>query len=245
MRGFKTRLLGAGVVMLLATIGTATASADVAAGPPRPTDKQLRTIDPATTCLRGTARPWIDQVEPRLQAFLPGAETTNQYTVDFELFTLADSQVIWTGTSFPKNPGQTGLWTQALELPPQLQDATTYGWHARVSDGTTTSAWSRTCELTVDTVKPNSPGLTITPAEQPYKVGQTITLNFTNAGSADVTKYGFSVLSQEPNTFVPARTGTAKVKLTEAGPSYINAWSYDKAGNESFEPTNIRITVVS
>ena len=199
----------------------------------------LKTTNPATTCVRGTARPLINGTSPVLSAFVarPAEGEPRSVSVEFRLNDLSDGTTVFTSES----PTMVqGVWYQA-QSEPELLDGKTYAWQARVHDGTEYSAWSKTCEFSIDAVKPNAPGLTITP-EGPYKVGQTITLHFSNAGSADVTKYSYWLMGKPP-VDVKACPGTAKLKLTDAGPDSITAVAYDKAGNRSAEETVVRISV--
>ena len=236
MRGLKSRLLTISLLVALTTVTSATGAS--AAGPARPVNAQMKTLNPETTCVRGPARPFIAQLDPTLSVFVPPAEMgAPAVTVQYRISTLDNGQVVWTGESIPRTPG---YWLQP-QLRAELASDTTYGWQARVFDGTTFSGWSKFCEFTTDTTRPNAPGLTITP-EGPYHVGQEITLHFTNAGSTDVTKYGYAVMDDVPRATVAASIGTAKVTLDSIGPAPVRAWSYDRAGYISL-PTILDINV--
>lgn len=208
------------------------------AAPAPITDANLRTTNPATTCVRGEARPLINQTSPVLEAFVPSPDEFAQpVSVEFRLNDLTDGTTVFTSESSTKMPG---VWYGAQSTP-DLLDGKSYAWQARVFDGTEYSAWSNTCEFSIDAVKPNAPGMTISPAG-PYKVGQKVTVTFTNAGSTDVTKYAYS-FTAAPTAYVPACPGTVRLKLTSAGPSVLQGWSYDAAGNQSATSTKLDIRV--
>ncbi|MFF1821366.1 hypothetical protein ACFVWG_28955 [Kribbella sp. NPDC058245] len=210
------------------------------AAPAAPTDENLRTTNPATSCIRGVNRPLVNQTSPRLQAFVPAADENDgrSVKVEFRLKNLADGTEVFTSESFTK---VVGVWFEAGSEP-TLADATTYSWQARVVDSTgAASPWSAGCELSIDTVRPNAPTLTLSPG--PYKVGQKITLTFGNAGSTDVTQYAYAVATSAPGSPIPACPGKVTVKLTDSGPTPIRAWSYDRAGNLSPTYTEQRIAV--
>ncbi|WP_405060618.1 hypothetical protein OG474_03010 [Kribbella sp. NBC_01505] len=229
-------------VALLVLAASAVVPTTAQAAPARITDENLKTIDPGTSCVRGAKRPFVNQTTPRLNAFIPAADESDwsQGNVEFRVKNLADGQVIFTGVS-PQRP--VGNWVES-ETKPTLANDTTYSWQARfIDEAGEASPWSRGCELSVDTVRPAIPDLSISPG--PYKVGQTITLTFGNAGSTDVTKYGYTIMTSEPTKFVSARAGRAKVTLDSAGPTSIRAWSYDRAGTQSHTMDPVVIIVGS
>ncbi|MGW6277340.1 hypothetical protein [Kribbella sp. NPDC055071] len=230
----RTRLLA---VALTAAVAAIVLPTTAYAAPAPITDANLKTLDPTSACVRGAARPVVNGLHPRLQAFVPSDGTSA--SVQFRVTNTADGTEIFTGESSQK---LTGTWYEP-GLAPNLVDATTYAWQARVVNNTGTSAWSNPCELTVDIVRPNSPDLTVSPG--PYKVGQQITLTFGNAGSTDVVDYGYSLGTDEPTGHVAVCPGKVKLKLTSSGPTTIKAWAFDRAGNRSAGPTEVRISVGS
>lgn len=240
MRKRPLVMLGAGLLVALTAISgpTSASGALAAAAPAKPVPANLKTVDPTTACVRGAARPYIADVSPRLHAFVPTSGTGAQARVDFRIASLATGLTLYAGQSYTKS---TGTWFEP-QVKPVLRHGRVYVWRARVFDGTF-SPWSDGCELAVDTVRPNAPGLTVSPPE-PYYVGKEITLTFTNAGSGDVAKYGYAVSDDVPQHTVPASPGTATAILTSFGPTTITAWSYDHADNPS-PPTTVRINVTS
>jgi hypothetical protein len=229
----RTRLL---TVALTATVAAIVLPTTAYAAPAPITDANLKTLDPTTACVRGTARPVINGLRPRLQAFVAADGTSA--SVQFRVTNTADGSETFTGESSQK---LTGTWYEP-GLAPNLVDAT-YAWQARVVNSTGTSAWSNPCELTVDTVRPNSPDLAVSPG--PYKVGQQITLTFGSAGSTDVVDYGYAIGTEEPTGHVAVCPGKVKLKLASSGPQTVKAWAFDRAGNRSATPTEIRISVGS
>jgi hypothetical protein len=231
----RARILAAAFVACL----TVLAQPLIAHAAPAPIpDENLKTLDPTTVCVSGADRPFVNATTPRLQAFVPADAASGSVSVQFRVTNLADGTEVFAGESSQKVPG---AWFEP-GLVPTLTDGNSYGWQARVVDGTEYSPWSNPCELTVDTVRPNAPGLTVTPAGL-YRVGQKISLTFTNAGSTDVAEYGYTIGSEEPTAFVPACPGKAKVQLARSGLITIKAWSFDHAGNRSAESTDFRIVV--
>jgi hypothetical protein len=225
MRGLKSRLITAALLIALTTV---TAGTTAAAAPPRIKDANLRTADPATTCVRGPGRPFIGTDHARLQAYVPSLSDSGALvSVQFRVINLSDGALVFSGESPMKS---TETWHEP-STQPQLLNATSYAWQARVFDGAGYSPWSNRCEFSVDLVGPNAPGLTITP-EGPYHVGQQIALHFTNAGSTDVVRYAYG-FRDTPDTSVAACPGTATVTLTDFGPTTLMAWSYDRAGAQS------------
>jgi hypothetical protein len=231
----RKRLLIAALGLVMSGLGGTTVAH---AAFPRPTVDQLATIDPASSCARGEARPFLAGTTPRMRAFVPAGEDSSSVSVQFRMVDLASGLRVFTASS----PTMvTGVWFEPDRPLPELTSGRSYSWQARVFDGTTYSDWSRRCEFTVDVDRPNPPGLTITP-EGPYQVGQEITLQFSDGGSSDVVRYGYGFFGSE-TTSLPAGVTTAKLVLTFAGPISLSAWSHDQAGNPSDATTvDLRIS---
>jgi hypothetical protein len=212
-----------------------------AAPPSRIPDANLRTGEPATSCVRGSQRPVINGISPRFEAYLPadGEFDQPQGFVEFRLKDLVTGSEIATGRSSTKT---VGTWFDA-RLNTELVNGGIYSWQARFVDSNTgdTTAWSKGCELAVDMVRPPAPDLTISPG--PYQVGQEITLTFGTAGTPDVARYGYALIGDESAGFVDVCVGKVTVKLTWSGPTTVHAWSYDRAGSRSLTSTDIPIMV--
>ena len=56
-------------------------------------------------------------------------------------------------------------------------------------------------------------------------------------------EYGYTIDTSEPTARVPLCPGSVRLKLARAGLSTIKAWSFDRAGNQSAESTDIRVMV--
>jgi hypothetical protein len=232
----RIRLLSAA---LLTAVTCVAAPATAYAAPPRPTPENLQTISPSTACVRGDAHPYIADTTTRLQAFLPeDPNGPTRASAQFRMVDVATGKRVFTGQNDLK---LVGSWVETPGRQPQLENGKTYAWQARTFDGTEYSPWSRKCELTVDTERPNAPTVVITP-EGPYQVGQTVTLTFTPNGSTDVTTYGFGD-RDTADVKVPSTPGTAQYTFRDFGPTTITAWSYDRAGNPSSSPTKVDVDV--
>jgi hypothetical protein len=140
-------------VLLAVSAGLFPGTADAA--PPPITTANLKTTKPSTTCVRGAARPLINGTKPVLHAFVPAPTGGNpiSVSVDFRITDLADNSVVFSAPSYTKVQG---VWYEP-QINPVLLDGKTYSWQARVFDSTDYSAWSATCEFTVDTMTPNTP----------------------------------------------------------------------------------------
>lgn len=232
----RARLLAATTLAALTLPTTA-----YAAPPSRIPDANLRTAEPATSCVRGAGRPVINGVTPRLEAYLPadGEFDQPQGFVHFRLKDLVSGTELFTTQSSTKT---VGTWFDA-PLTTELVNGGIYSWQARFVDSNTGVAtpWSKGCELAVDTVRPSAPDLTISPG--PYKVGQEITLTFGTGGTPDVAKYGYALIGDESLGFVDVCVGKVTVELTWSGPTTVRAWSYDRAGSRSLASADIRIMV--
>jgi hypothetical protein len=231
----RKRLLTAALVSVMAGLGGTTVAH---AALPRPTVDQLATIDPASSCVRGEARPFLGGTTPRMRAFVAAGENPPSVSVQFRMVDLGTGQRVFTGTS-PTMVA--GIWFEPDRPIPELTSGRSYSWQARVFDGTTYSDWSRRCEFTVDVDRPSPPGLTVSP-EGPYRVGQEITLQFSEGGSTDVVRYGYGFFSSQ-TTVLPVGVTTVKLILPFAGPIPLSAWGHDRAGNVSDATTvDLRIS---
>ncbi|MGC4943303.1 hypothetical protein [Kribbella sp. DT2] len=232
----RFRLLSA-ALLTAATCVAAPLSAYAA--PPRPAPEHLQTVGPNTACVRGDAHPYIADTAPRLQTFLP--EDPNgpaRASAQFRVVDVATGKRVFTGQSDLK---LVGSWVETPGRQPQLENGKTYAWQARIFDGTEYSPWSRKCELTVDTDRPDAPGVTITP-EGPYQVGQTVTLAFSPTSSTDVTAYGYGD-RDTADVRIPSTPATAQYTFRDVGPTTITVWSYDRAGNPSSPPAKLNVDV--
>src|SRR4051812_1587810 len=100
-----------------------------AAPPSRIPDANLRTAEPATSCVRGAGRPVINGVRPRLEAYLPadGEFDQPQGFVEFRLKDLVSGSELFTTQSSIKT---VGTWFDA-QHDTELVNGGIYSWQAR------------------------------------------------------------------------------------------------------------------
>lgn len=129
-----------------------------------------------------------------------------------------------------------------------LQDGETVAWQARGEDGDgAVSAWSETCELTVDRTRPGAVP-TVESADYPENGGPPGNggdgvpgeFTFTANGVADVAGFVWSGTGVPPGSADADRPGgSATVAITpnRDGPADLRVASVDRAGNRSDERT--------
>jgi RHS repeat-associated protein len=201
-----------------------------------------RSTVPATSCVIGANRPYVNTRTPQLKAAVSDPDGGN-VAAQVDVWPTGGSGPIWTGTS----GGVTSGSVAGVTVPGgKLAEGANYSWRVRGSDGTLVSkAWSTWCEFTTDTVKPATPTVTSTA----YPAG-----GWNTTGGAGA----FAVSSSDP---VPAGgtaagVGTWRWWLDSGTPTAVaggasstltitppNGWhtlhvqAVDKAGNVSAETT--------
>jgi hypothetical protein len=91
--------------------------------------------------------------QPRLQANFIDADANDTLTGEFAIWPADHPDQRTTFAPYFTLSGR----VSGAPVPAPLTDGTRYAWQARLSDGTDTSAWSRTCYFTVDSTPPSSP----------------------------------------------------------------------------------------
>jgi hypothetical protein len=118
-----------------------------------------RSTVPATTCVTGSTRPFINTATPQLRAVVsdPDGSTVR---AEFEWWEVGGSTKIGSVLTGPAASGSTLTATVPAGA---FADAGDYRWRVRANDGILFSAWSAYCEFTVDTTGPAStPGVSST-----------------------------------------------------------------------------------
>jgi len=112
-----------------------------------------------------------------------------------------------------------------------------YSWRVRAKDSQGLyGPWSPYCIFTIDATRPNPPSITPPVDHEWTHGGPPGTFTLGPNGSSDVTKYGWSVGSDQPTSTVPAGAGlgaTISVASKKVGLNILRVWSYDRAGNLS------------
>jgi RHS repeat-associated protein len=218
-------------------------SGNAASAPPRinitydsyPTVGTRSTV-PATTCVTGASRPWVNTKTPTLKAAVsdPDGGTVSG---NFEVYPTGGSAgpVTWSATV-----AASGGVASAAVAAGKLAENSPYSWRVRAYDGSIYSkAWSSWCEFSVDTTKPATPTVSSTayPAGQWNLTGGAG--SFTLSGSdtpSGVASWRYWLDSGAPTTV--AGGNSASVSITPAnGWHILHVQALDKAGNASDEAT--------
>lgn len=196
-----------------------------------------RSTVPATTCVTGAGRPFINTATPQLNAEIIDAEDFD-VSAEFEWWAVGGSSKIGS-TITPTAPE--GSTFQATVPPGAFSNGNNYSWRVRGNDGLMNGAWSSFCEFTVDTTAPSvTPGVSSTTYPEGAwsgGAGTGGTFTLTAGGVSDVASYLYGLDANPPSTSVAASDlgGSAAVSLTPAtaGPHTLYVKSVDRAGNTS------------
>ncbi|MFG2044820.1 FG-GAP-like repeat-containing protein [Dactylosporangium sp. NPDC048998] len=114
-----------------------------------------QSTDPSTECATGSGRPFINKVQPKLQAQVADPEGS-PVSATFEWWTTGGSMI----GSTTVGPQASGSTFEATVPSGAFTNGGTYSWRVRGADGTTTGAYTAFCEFTVDTTEPTAqPGV--------------------------------------------------------------------------------------
>jgi RHS repeat-associated protein len=191
---------------------------------------------PATQCLTGSGRPFINTTTPTLRATVNDAEGAS-VSASFEWWNTGGS-LIGSATTAAAASGS----TLATTVPSgALANGGTYSWRVRGGDGITASDWSPWCEFTVDNVAPGSaPGVSSTtyPAGAwSGNAGTAGNFTFSPSGVSDIASYRYGLDENPPTTTVAApslgASATVSITPTVAGPHTLYVQALDRAGNAS------------
>ncbi|WP_203996677.1 DNRLRE domain-containing protein [Virgisporangium aurantiacum] len=202
----------------------------------RPVTTAQATV-PSTSCVTGTARPYINSKTPQLRARVTDGEGA-AVTATFEWWVTGGSAPLGSATV---GPGASGSWLAAPVAAGAFTENGTYSWKVRGSDGTVDGPWSAWCEFTVDTVEPSAQP-TVASTAYPSGVwsggaGTGGSFTFGASGVSDVVAYEYGLNANPPDQTVTApgagANATVTITPTTDGPQTLFVRSRDRAGNQS------------
>ncbi len=140
------------------------------------------------TCATSQPGPYLGDLQPTLRASSSDADLNDQVTATFAVWpvTAPNQRTLVTASAFGA--------AHATVPAGVLTDATTYAWQAQSSDGTDTSAWSRTCYFTVDSTRPSAAPVVTSanfPAGQTAPTGVPGSFTFSPNGVSDIIGYTY------------------------------------------------------
>ncbi|MHA7619462.1 LamG-like jellyroll fold domain-containing protein [Cellulosimicrobium cellulans] len=199
----------------------------------------MSTLDPKSSCVTGTDRPYIRSTTPELRVTVSDPDG-GSLRGNFQVRRLNDNvDTFYANSTYLPSGG-----THAMRVPTgKLADDTTYVWWASGTDTEGRHGTAGRCEFTVDVTRPDVlPGVTAL-AGQPgvYAedqvsggAGKTGQFQLSNGGVSDVESYKYSFTTDALNQSVTAAAG-AKVAFTPAagGSQRLYVQSVDRAGNTS------------
>lgn len=195
-----------------------------------------RSTTPASACVTGTGRPYLNSATPTLKAVITDGESSPVKGV-FEWYNVAGTKINGATTATVASGA-----TAATTVPSgAFANGSTYKWRVAGNDGTVGGPWSSFCEFTVDTTAPGTaPSVTSStyPANATSGVAGTPgTFTFGANGVADAAAFLYGLDTNPPTTAVNATSvgGSASVSITPAtaGNHTVYVRSRDRAGNLS------------
>ncbi|WP_238005876.1 RHS repeat-associated core domain-containing protein [Dactylosporangium sp. AC04546] len=189
-----------------------------------------RTTDPSTACVTGSARPFVNKVQPTLRAQVTDPEGT-PVSATFEWWT-TNGAVIGSATVGPQPSGSVLETTVPSGA---FTNGGTYSWRVRGSDGSTTGSFTAFCEFTVDTTPPAAmPGVSSTTFPEGQWTGQPTGYSYTLAPSTPYIS-GTTVLPITGDDVV--QQISLPFPISFYGQTYNSAW-VDTNGMLSFSDPN-------
>jgi hypothetical protein len=205
-------------------------------------------------CATGASRPYVLNQTPVLAAKQSDPDSDQQnLTTTYYWWPAGGSRS--ENNKVSKGAGNPANVTAAIPSD-RLTDGTTYVWQARTYDGRGYSAWSGTCEFTVDATPPPTPGnVTSTdyPADNVPHGGVGLSGTFAITAPAlrphEVVEYAWTLDSDARLTAqnVKARTTDRGASIVlpplHDGPNTLRVWARDAAGRYSATPKLYTFTV--
>lgn len=195
-----------------------------------------RSTTPASSCVTGSGRPYLNSATPALKAVVNDADG-NAVKGVFEWYTTAGTKIggATTGAAAAGSTISTTVPSGALA------NGSSYKWRVQANDGSLTGAWTSYCEFTVDTTGPTAAPTVLSATYPPNTTGGNVgvagTFGFGANGVSDVAAFLYGLDTNPPATAVNATSvgGSATVSITPAtaGPHTLYVRSRDRAGNLS------------
>lgn len=201
----------------------------------KPTVSEQATV-PATQCVTGAGRPYINTTTPGLAARITDAEGAS-VSAGFEWWNTGGSMIGSTATSAVPS----GSVLSATVPSGAFTNGSTYSWRVRGGDGITLGDWSPWCEMTVDTTVPSAaPSVSSTAYPSSGWWGTAGTPGdfvLGASGVSDVASYRYGLDTNPPTTVVAAPSlganATVSIAPSPSGPHTLYVQSLDRAGNAS------------
>lgn len=196
-----------------------------------------RSTTPSTSCVIGSARPFVNTARPQLKAAVSDPEGST-VKAEFEWWAVGGAAKIGSAVTGTAASGSTLSTTVPAGA---FSNGSNYQWRVRGNDGTVDGAWSSWCEFTVDTTTPGT-APTVSSSTYPAgawagKAGTAGSFTLGAAGISDVSAYVYGLDTNPPTTVItaPSLGANASVSITPAsdGPHSLFVQSRDRAGNLS------------
>ncbi|GGQ83753.1 hypothetical protein GCM10010166_62420 [Couchioplanes caeruleus subsp. azureus] len=196
----------------------------------------IRSTTPASACATGTGRPYINSLTPTLKAVVSDAESS-PVKANFEWYAAGGAK-IGGATTATAASGSTLSTTVPAGA---FTNNASYSWRVQGTDGIGNSAWSTSCEFTIDTTVPTA-APTVSSATYPAGgsgggPGVAGSVTFAANGTTDAAAYVYGLDTNPPTTVANASSigGNATVSITPstAGAHTLYVRTRDRAGNLS------------
>lgn len=206
------------------------------------TPTSLKLSSPAKNCVSGVSRPVIATTTPTISAVMKDPDG-GTVIPRFQVLAQGTSTVVWdSGKLAGKASGST--FTAAVPAGVLASD-TSYSYRAIAYDAARNSAWTASCEFTVDVTKPTAPE--ISPVHEGVAavyesgverggVGLQGKFLLSRGASTDLSSFQYSFNSTTlGSTATPDASGTAVISYTPTatGPVVLRVTGKDAAGNVS------------
>lgn len=188
---------------------------------------------PVAACVTGTARPVMSSTSVIKVAMTLTDPDKNPVTASLQLYNVSTPTTLY-GASISSGAAVASGTRVTLSVPANtVPDGAVFGWHAKTSNGTTTSGWSTACEGSIDNTAPPPPTICAPGTCDTWTVGILGAGRIT--ASTDTVKYVWSTspVSDSPNLVCGATNGTETTICVAAGGT----------GVFQFEPKDAYITL--
>jgi RHS repeat-associated protein len=195
-----------------------------------------RSTAPASSCVTGAGRPYVNSATPTLRAVLSDGESSPVKGV-FEWYNAAGTKIGGVTTA----SAASGSTVSTIVPAGAFANGGTYKWRVAGNDATVNGPWSSYCELTVDTTAPSAAPIvdssTYPAGGAGGAAGTAGTFSFSANGVTDAAAFLYGLDTNPPTTVVNATSvgGSATVSITPAtaGTHTLYVRSRDRAGNLS------------